>query len=507
MGISKLLNNSGIKILFFLMIAGIYFPLKGQSYYQEKYRPQFHFTPSEMWMNDPNGLVFHNGLYHLFYQYYPEAAVWGPMHWGHATSKDLIHWDHQKIALFPDKDGLIFSGSAVVDQDNTAGFGKDALIAIFTYHSPEKEKLGNNDYQYQGLAYSTDNGKSWKKYEGNPVLPNLSKIKDFRDPKVFWNDSNKKWQMVLAAGDEIQFFESGNLKEWKYLSSYKDETPKKIGVWECPDLFEMTADNGEKKWVLLISHGNETRNGGSGTRYFIGNWDGKNFTTDQKEDLWLDYGFDNYAGVTYNNTNERILIGWMSNWQYATTTPTEKWRSAMTIPRELTLHTAKEGYRLYNYPVESFKKIIGKSLISKKNVKLAKPFTFSNNDIRTSEMNLVMDYASDFKITIGNGKEQYEIGYSIAAKQLVFNREKSGQNDFNKNFKNMSVNKIPFEGKGKIRLKILIDESSIETFVNEGEYVVTDQVFPENPYSKLVITGAPGNVIKNMNINTINKIW
>lgn len=509
MGISNLMNNFNNKILSLamLILIGNFSLIKSQEFFTEKYRPQFHFSPKEMWMNDPNGLVYNEGKYHLFFQYYPKSTVWGPMHWGHATSKDMVHWEQQDIALYPDEKGYIFSGSAVVDKNNTAGFGKNALVAIFTYHEAEKEKLGDTDYQYQGLAYSIDNGKSWKKYEDNPVLPNYKKIRDFRDPKVFWDERSKKWQMVLAAGNELQFFESFNLKEWKYQSSFKDIRPRKIGVWECPDLFEMRAENGVKKWVLLISHGNDTRNGGSGTRYFIGDWNGKTFTSQQEEDLWLDYGFDNYAGVTFNNTKERILIGWMSNWQYATTTPTVKWRSSMTVPRELRLENTKEGYRLHSSPIKNIKKIIGKTLYKNKNLKLSRPLVYKNNEIRTSEINLVIDGTKNFEIKIGNDKEQYEISFNPKDKQLRFNREKSGRVDFNENFKNMSQNIVSISQEEKIRLRILLDESSVETFVNEGEYVVTDQIFPMETYSKIEISGSSESTIKKVKIKSINKIW
>ena len=316
--------------------------------YNEPFRPQYHFSPEQGWMNDPNGLVYHNGDYHLFYQYYPHATVWGPMHWGHAVSKDLVTWEHKPIALFPDEKGYIFSGSAVVDTHNTSGFsttGEPPLVAIFTYFSLPKEKSGSIETQSQGIAYSLDNGVTWEKYGGNPVLPNPG-IKDYRDPKVFWHEPTKKWIMLLVAGDYVKLYSSKNLKKWNFLSDFGKELGSKGGVWECPDLFPLTTTSGETKWVMVVSIGNGAPNGGSGTQYFVGDFNGTQFTTNQKEYKWLDWGTDNYAGITYNNTpnNERIFIGWMSNWQYALKTPTTPWRSAMTLPRELILEKVNNTF-------------------------------------------------------------------------------------------------------------------------------------------------------------------
>lgn len=264
-------------------------------------------------MNDPNGLVFNQGVYHLFYQYYPEDIVWGPMHWGHAVSEDLVHWKHKPIALYPDEHGYIFSGSAVVDKNNTSGFGENGeapLVAIFTYHSKEGEEAGRMDFQTQGVAYSLDNGNTWNKYEGNPIIQNDG-IKDFRDPKVFWHESSQSWILTLVAGDHAKFYTSKNLKDWTYLSDFGKSQGAHGGVWECPDLFPLQVDGSEEeKWVLIISINPGAPNGGSGTQYFVGDFDGKVFTSNQKEPKWLDYGTDNYAGVTYNNVpgNGRFLL-------------------------------------------------------------------------------------------------------------------------------------------------------------------------------------------------------
>ncbi|WP_311182251.1 glycoside hydrolase family 32 protein [Hymenobacter volaticus] len=286
-----------------------------------QYRPAYHFSPAKMWMNDPNGMVYHNGTYHLFFQHYPDGMEWGPMHWGHATSKDMVSWQEQPIALYPDSLGYIFSGSAVVDANNTAGFGKNALVAIFTHHDPKGEKAGSKTFQNQSIAYSLDEGKTWKKYAQNPVLKNPG-ITDFRDPKVSWYEAGKKWVMTLATKDRITFYSSSNLKDWTKLSEFGEKFGAHGGVWECPDLFPLTLD-GKTHWVLLVSINPGGPNSGSATQYFVGQFDGKTFTPSSTKTQWVDYGKDDYAGVTYGNTgNRRIFQGWMSNWEYANQVPT-----------------------------------------------------------------------------------------------------------------------------------------------------------------------------------------
>lgn len=316
--------------------------------YREPHRPQIHFSPPKNWMNDPNGMVFYKGVYHLFYQYNPGAHVWGNMHWGHATSTDLIHWEHRPIALHAEPEGLgfIFSGSAVVDWQNTTGLGSienPPLIALFT-HSSE------TGFQVQSLAYSLDEGESWHMYEKNPVLGNPG-IKNFRDPKVIWDEQHQCWVMALAAESVIKFYSSKNLLAWQFLSDFGEGVGSHGGVWECPDLFPLQdAVSGALKWVLLVSEVSGAPNGGSGTQYFIGTFDGERFVPEQDEVLWLDYGPDSYAGVTWSDEPEalakRTFIAWMSNWQYANETPTDPWRGAMTLPRELKFIATHAGLRL-----------------------------------------------------------------------------------------------------------------------------------------------------------------
>ncbi len=337
-------------------------PIAKSEYYQEKYRPQFHFSPETGWMNDPNGMVFYEGEYHLFYQYYPDSTVWGPMHWGHAVSTNMVNWTHLPVALYPDPLGYIFSGSAVADTENTSGFGTDEnhpLVAIFTYHNSEAEKGGSVTFQNQGIAWSLDKGRTWTKYSGNPVLQNPGK-RDFRDPKVFWHKESGKWIMILAVHDRVNLFSSADLKSWSFESEFGMDAGAHEGVWECPDLFPLKVEGrSDTIWVMLVSINPGGPNGGSATQYFTGKFDGKKFIAHENDVKWIDWGTDNYAGVTWSGIPEtdgrRLFLGWMSNWNYATVVPTTVWRSAMTIPRELTLSYENGNYILISIPVSELK--------------------------------------------------------------------------------------------------------------------------------------------------------
>ncbi|WP_172885307.1 glycoside hydrolase family 32 protein [Mucilaginibacter gotjawali] len=327
--------------------------------YNEPFRPQLHFSPKAHWMNDPNGMVYFNHTYHLFFQYYPGGTVWGPMHWGHAISKDLVHWQQLPIALYPDSLGYIFSGSAVVDSNNTSGFGKNGkipLVAIFTHHDPKGERAGTDNFQNESIAYSLDEGRTWTKYSGNPVLKNPG-IRDFRDPKVMWYAKDKKWVMTLATKDHITFYSSRDLKTWAKESEFGKEIGAHGGVWECPDLFPLKL-NGKQYWVLVVNLNPGGPNGGSATQYFVGQFDGEQFVPVDDQIKWLDYGPDEYAGITWNNTGSRkIFLGWMSNWSYATQVPTASWRSAMTIPRDLKLISIDGNILLTSMPVKAILKL------------------------------------------------------------------------------------------------------------------------------------------------------
>lgn len=637
-------------------------------YYTEKHRPQFHFSPEANWMNDPNGMVYYEGEYHLFYQYYPDSTVWGPMHWGHAVSEDLVHWEHLPIALYPDKHGLIFSGSAVVDWKNTTGFGKEdkpPLVAIFSYHDMAKERSGiEDDFQTQGIAYSTDKGRTWTKYEGNPVIGNPG-IRDFRDPKVIWHEESSKWVMAVAALDHLKFYGSKNLKEWELLSDFGKNIGSHDGVWECPDLFPLTADNGKEYWVLIENMNPGNPNGGSGTQYFIGQFDGTEFTVDpdfmnllatvpeyapdgemfedfenaydnwtvegtafgsspasgklsgqktvsgfsgnglansflngdkatgsltSKEftisntainfligggnhrgrtyvslevdgkqvrvaegknvetltwrgwdvsgfvglkarikivdsytdswghinidnimfadevayaettgSVWLDAGMDNYAGVTWSDVpksdGRRIFLGWMSNWAYAQIVPTEKWRSAMTIPWRLSLKIIEGIPRLIGVPVKEAESLRTNKIPIKNHT-----ITFPTG---LAEINAEFMATEDFSLVLANGlQEQVSLHFKQDENEFRFDKTKVGGVNFSGDFAGIhAVKRISNED--QIQLKALIDHSSIEIYLDDGANIFTEIFFPTEIYSVIRLEGN----YKSLNAFELSRIW
>lgn len=470
----------------------------------EKYRPQFHFSPQFNWMNDPNGLVYYDGEYHLFYQYHPYGTTWGPMHWGHAVSKNLVHWNHLPIALSPDEHGAIFSGSAVVDWNDTSGFfhGQSGLVAIFTHN----DTYPNSDRarQRQSIAYSSDNGRTWIKYEGNPVLAN-EKITDFRDPKVFWHNETNKWIMVLAASQCIHIYSSPDLINWRFESTFGDNDGAHYGVWECPDLFELVVDNDSnlKKWVLLVSIGdNKDFEEGSRTQYFIGDFDGNKFTNlnTSNTELWLDYGRDNYAGVSWSDIpfedGRKIYIGWMSNWRYANEVPTKDWRSTMTLPRELVLSKSNQTFRLYQKPIKELKKIRDKGLNWKDTIIKPNQNLLSNVYGKTIEIiaNFELGSALEFGFKVCKSKnEETIIGYDVEERQLFVDRTKSGDVQFNNSFAGRHSCKLKVRD-NKVKMHLFIDWSSIEAFGNDGERVITELIFPDNQSDGLELYSKDGNV-------------
>lgn len=483
--------------------------------YHEKNRPQFHFSPPSGWMNDPNGLVYNDGVYHLFYQYYPNAVVWGPMHWGHAVSTDLINWENKPIALFPDKNGFIFSGSAVVDKDNTTGFGtngKIPLVAIFTYHNMDGEKSGRSDFQTQGIAFSLDNGETWEKYKGNPVIGNLN-TRDLRDPKVFWHEDTQSWIMALVAGDHAKFYRSKNLKHWHNISDFGQNRGAQGGVWECPDLFPLKVENtGEEKWVLIISIGSGAPNGGSGTQYFVGDFDGTTFTSEQEAFKWLDWGTDNYAGVTYNDAPDaqRKFIGWMSNWQYALKTPTTTWRSAMTLPRNLGLKKIDGEYVLTNYPVEEIKSLISSVDTESFELEGNEKKVFSDTVSGQSKVTMMIP-KKDFIISFSNESgEEFRVLFDAASNLVMLDRTAAGEDDFNYEFGNkLHYMVLDDKTNDTLKLELFIDNSSCELFINEGENVMTTQFFPTDAYSKLTIENLSSEPmeISGFSMARIGTIW
>ncbi len=626
--------------------------------YKEKYRPQFHFTPPSQWMNDPNGMFFYEGEYHLFYQYYPDSNVWGPMHWGHAVSDDMVKWEHLPIALYPDSLGYIFSGSAIVDWNNTSGFGAKGnppIIAVYTYHDPVGEREGRIDFQSQGLAYSLDKGRTWTKYAKNPVLSNPD-IRDFRDPKVTWYEPEKKWIMTLAVWDHVRFYESKDLKSWNFLSDFGQDWGSHAGVWECPDLFKMEVSNTEEeRWVLLVSINPGGPQGGSATQYFVGHFDGQVFELDDKfsqelgteasyfpsgevyEDfeggyekwsvsgdafgdqpangslsnqnavngfcgeglvnsflggdisegliqseifpiekpyinmligggndnnktymalvidgeevrkasgrngekldvkswdvaeligkkasikivddhkggwghinvdhivfsneransevqkaIWLDHGADNYAGVTWSDIpmedGRRLFIGWMSNWQYAQSVPTREWRSAMTLPRNLTLTKVSNTYRIISNPVKELDKIVDNT---------DDPLNVSDSTFLVKAI-----IQNDFELTLNNDLgEKFKI--ELAGDQLIIDRSESGIVNFHSDFGNIHKAE-PFNSPKEIA--IYVDMSSVEVFINNGELVMTELIFPSAPFNSISSNGG----LQELTTNNLKPIW
>ncbi len=474
--------------------------------YHEKHRPQIHFSPKAHWMNDPNGMVFMNGTYHLFFQYYPDSTVWGPMHWGHATSSNLLNWKEEEIALYPDSLGYIFSGSAVVDKNNTAGFGKDALVAIFTYHDAAGEKAGRDNYQTQGLAHSNDGGKTWTKYENNPVLHNPG-IKDFRDPKLSWYEETKKWIMTLATKDRISFYSSPDLKNWTKESEFGESVGAHGGVWECPDLFPIRHDN-DSIWVLFVSINPGGPNGGSATQYFTGQFDGKTFTPYQTDTRWLDYGPDNYAGVTWSNVGERkLFLGWMSNWQYAMLVPTEKWRSAMTVPRDLGLKKIGNKYFVTSIPAKELLAL--EDSTSYTMVRGGIISTTQSNKIIDGpvRMRLHRQEISDFEITLYNQRNQsVVIGYKKDSNQYFIDRRSSGNIKFEGTFGSKYVAPRISEN-NELNIDLVVDNASVELFADGGLNVMTAIFFPDTIYHDVKIRTVGGMGYDTLKITRLKRIW
>lgn len=488
--------------------------------YNDTYRPQLHFTPPAHWMNDPNGMVYYEGEYHLFYQYYPDSTVWGPMHWGHAVSPDLIHWQHLPIALFPDSLGYIFSGSAVVDYENASGLGTKSnppIVAIFTYHNQVIADAGSDLFQTQGIAYSLDKGRTWVKYDKNPVLENPG-IRDFRDPKVSWNDEANKWIMALAAYDHIQFYSSQDLIQWTAESSFGKKLGNHGGIWECPDIFKIPIEgSNDYKWVLLVSINEGAPNGGSGTQYFIGDFDGSVFTPDAEFEPeldganWIDYGTDNYAGVTWSGTQEHdgrtIFLGWMSNWQYAQVVPTEKWRSAMTIPRTLKLYKTVQGYRLASQPVSEIQELLAKEIIMEPK-KLDTPMKINIPSYTYMlSLKLKLEDKSVVNINLSNDSEDI-IKYTFINNKgfISMDRTHSGNVAFSKLFPDIQT--APLFKNEDLTLRFIVDVTSIELFVNEGYPVITSIMFPEKGLNHITLSAMQGDVsLTDAKVEVLNSIY
>ena len=477
----------------------------------EKFRPQIHFTPDKNWVNDPNGMVYYKGKYHLFFQHSPNSTVWSDISWGHATSNDLVHWERKPIAIYPDSLGLIFSGSAVVDKNNSSGLGKNGiipLVAMYTSHDMLKEKAGVIDVENQSIAYSLDEGETWIKYNANPVLKNPG-VRDFRDPKVFWHEQSKNWVASIAAQDQISFYASSDLKNWKKLSDFGKTIGSHDGVWECPDLFPMEYE-GKTVWVLIVNINPGGPNGGSASQYFVGDFNGKEFKCDYKQTKWIDYGPDEYAGVTWSNTgNRKLFIGWMSNWQYANIVPTEKFRNAFTIPRELGLKKINDEYYVTSTPVSELKKMEKQSIvINNLTINGSTDLTSKIGNLEVpSKFNLVLSNKNDFSIELVNTlNEKVVVGYSKDKNQFFLDRRNAGKVDFHKNFGRM--NYAPrLSSSDEIFLSIYLDLASIEVFADNGLSVLTSVLFPNEKFSKMNIKTSEKLILKNFTYTPLNSIW
>ncbi len=438
----------------------------------EQYRPQIHYTPLKNWMNDPNGMVYVDGVYHLFYQYNPRSNDWGNMSWGHATSPDMLTWTEQPVALTRDELGDIFSGSAIIDKENTAGFGANAMVALYT---------SADGIQQQSIAYSLDGGKSFTRYSGNPVIRNNDD--NLRDPKVFWHEPTRQWIMALAKGWKkgVEFYASPDLKNWTHKSTfYVDLAGRPSLQWECPDLFEL-----DGRWVLIVSVNPGGPVLGSGTMYFVGDFDGETFTADNLAyPLWLDYGMDNYAGVTWSNTGDRkLMIGWMNNWQYAGDVPCSPWRSAMTLPREL---------HLLNY---EGKPILANTVVSEIDA-IADEWKEAGDDVidaqKAYQLRITLPLDRNATITLSNQhNEKYVMEIYASSRELSAKRNAAtGQTSFN-GFFSVPAMRAPLNTEGdSVTLDIFVDQSSVEIFTMNGSMAMTNLVFPKEMYNQLSISGS-----------------
>jgi len=462
----------------------------------EDYRPAYHFSPKKGWMNDPNGLVYLNGTYHLFFQHNPDSTVWGPMHWGHATSTDLVHWEERPIALFPDELGTIFSGSAVVDRDNTAGFGENALVAIFTQHSHEIEEQKTGLHETQGIAYSLDEGATWTKYDGNPVLPNPG-IWDFRDPKVMWHPETAQWIMTLATKQTITFYGSKNLKDWERLSEFGEGIGAHGGVWECPDLIRFSTPEGEK-WALLVSINPGGPNRGSATQYFVGDFDGKTFRTEQPDVRWMDHGPDNYAGVTFSNTGGRqILIGWMSNWMYANIVPASTWRSGNTVVRELGLAKSHDNtWLLTSNPVAELDGFAETTNHGAAGDRIELP---SNALDVSFEANSTLG----FEVELSNASGDVLLfGYEPAEDRYFIDRSKAGEVAFSKRFVQRPT--APRAARDEtMPVRFLLDRNSIELFADGGRTNMSALFFVKEPFATMTVDTERPSTLKGLLVKRI----
>lgn len=441
---------------------------------REQYRPIYHHTPTWGWMNDPNGMFYKDGVWHLFFQHNPYGSQWENMTWGHSTSTDLVNWTFEGDPIESDVWGTVFSGSAVVDHDGTAGFGKGAVVAMYT-------SAGEN--QTQSIAYSNDNGKTFTKYAANPVL--TSNTPDFRDPHVFWNEYIKRWNMILAEGQHMNIYSSADLKDWKLESQFGAEYGNHGGVWECPDLMKMKVrGTDEYKWMLICNINPGGPFGGSATQYFVGQFDGHKFTCESAPEVtkWMDYGKDHYATVTFDNAPDgrHVAIAWMSNWQYANQVPTMQYRSANSVPRDLDL---------YEYEGQTYCGVTPSPELA-----AARPKKAVKTLSEACEM--VVTLKGGATITLSNDKgEQVVLTYDEKSRTFAMDRTKSGLKDFSDEFAALTV--APVHGKLS-QLRLFIDRCSIEAFASDGTMAMSNLVFPTKPYNRVTVKGKAKYVVYNL---------
>jgi sucrose-6-phosphate hydrolase SacC (GH32 family) len=475
---------------------------------REKYRPAYHHTPLYGWMNDPNGMVYKDGIWHLYYQANPYGSKWQNMTWGHSTSTDLINWDHHANAIEPDGLGTIFSGSSVVDKNNTAGFGENAIVSLFTSAGVS---------QMQSLAHSNDNGMTFEKYAGNPIITLSSEA---RDPNMFWYEPTGEWILLLAHAQEREMliFASHDLKNWELRSSFGKGLGAQEGVWECPDMFPLKVEGSNKtKWVLLCNINPGGPFGGSATQYFVGDFDGKTFTPDLDTNgnvptKWMDYGKDHYATVSFSDApaNRRVVLGWMSNWQYAAEVPTQQFRSANTLPRDLHLFTGKDGQiYLASAPSTETSALRGELTARGGKAQLsseARNYTLptANDGICEIVIDLTANSGSTVTATISNSKgEKCVVTYDEKKRTLSFDRRESGLTNFSQDFPSVTVAPIR-KSDNKIQLRLFLDRCSAELFYNNGEAVMTNLIFPTEPYTDLSITATGKATVNSVNVYSIN---
>lgn len=474
---------------------------------REKYRPAFHHTPVYGWMNDPNGMFYKDGVWHLYYQWNPYGSKWQNTTWGHSSSTDLVHWTHHHEAIVPNGLGSVFSGSAAIDVAGSAGFGDSTVVAIYT-------SAGTS--QMQSIAWSTDNGMTFNIYPGNPVLTLQSEA---RDPNMFWNPQTRQWTMVLAHAleHEMLFFTSSDMKNWTLQSSFGKGLGAQGGVWECPDLFKLPVD-GSEKWVLICNINPGGPFGGSGIQYFTGDFDGTTFTVDNNpcgdaHVKWLDYGKDNYALVSWSDAPEgrRTAIGWMSNWQYAGETPTMQFRSANTLPREISLFKAADG-QVYaaSAPSPELESLRGHLSVNKNSFKTgtrSRHFSLpaANDGICEILFDIEAGRSDSVTVVLDNAKgEKCVMTYNTVKQTISFDRTESGICDFSQDFPAVTVAPA-FNNGNRTSIRLFVDRSSMEVFINGGRSVMTNLVFPTEPYSQLSFSSHGGNaIIRNLKIYNLN---